>query len=45
MIWKTGVLIFGRKTILKVKEMNPGITQEVLIPDFNGLRPLIKKYY
>ncbi len=31
-----------KKTILKVKEMNPGITQEVLIPDFNGLRPLIK---
>ncbi len=32
-----------RQTILKVKEMNPGITQEVLIPDFNGLKPLIKK--
>ncbi len=32
-----------KQTILKVKEMNPGITQEVLIPDFNGLKPLIKK--
>jgi len=32
-----------KETILKVKEMNPGITQEVLIPDFNGLKPLIKK--
>ncbi len=32
-----------RQTILKVKEMNPGITQEVLIPDFNGLKPLINK--
>ncbi|MCW3785009.1 lipoyl synthase [Plebeiibacterium sediminum] len=31
-----------KKTILKVKEMNPGITQEVLIPDFNGLHHLIK---
>lgn len=31
------------ETILKVKEINPGITQEVLIPDFNGLRHLIQK--
>jgi len=31
------------QTITKVKEMNPGITQEVLIPDFNGLRHLIKQ--
>ncbi|PWE01133.1 lipoyl synthase [Marinilabilia rubra] len=31
------------ETILKVKEMNPGITQEVLIPDFNGLTHLIQK--
>ncbi len=31
------------QTILKVKEKNPGITQEVLIPDFNGLYHLIKK--
>jgi len=31
------------KTILKVKELNPNITQEVLIPDFNGLRYLIKR--
>ncbi|TLX72140.1 lipoyl synthase [Labilibacter sediminis] len=31
------------ETILKVKEMNPNTTQEVLIPDFNGLRHLIKK--
>ncbi len=31
------------ETILKVKEMNPGITQEVLIPDFNGLRHLIQQ--
>jgi lipoic acid synthetase len=32
-----------QKTILKIKEMNPEITQEVLIPDFNGLRHLIKQ--
>lgn len=31
------------ETILKIKEMNPNITQEVLIPDFNGLHHLIKK--
>ncbi len=30
------------QTILKVKELNPGITQEVLIPDFNGLHHLIQ---
>jgi lipoic acid synthetase len=30
-------------TILKVKELNPGLTMEVLIPDFNGLEPLIKQ--
>ncbi|WP_462318417.1 lipoyl synthase [Marinilabilia sp.] len=30
-------------TIRKVKEMNPGITQEVLIPDFNGLKHLIQQ--
>lgn len=30
-------------TIRKVKEMNPGITQEVLIPDFNGLKHLIQR--
>ena len=32
-----------QQTILKVKEMNPETTQEVLIPDFNGLHHLIKK--
>jgi lipoic acid synthetase len=31
------------ETIRKVKEMNPGITQEVLIPDFNGLKHLIQQ--
>ncbi len=31
------------KTIKKVKEMNTGITQEVLIPDFNGLRHLLQR--
>lgn len=31
------------ETIRKVKEMNPGITQEVLIPDFNGLKHLIQR--
>ena len=31
------------ETIRKVKEMNPGITQEVLIPDFNGLKHLLQK--
>ncbi len=31
------------ETIKKVKEMNPGITQEVLIPDFNGLRHLLQR--
>ncbi len=31
------------ETITKVKEMNPNITQEVLIPDFNGLHHLIQK--
>ncbi|MGQ1787327.1 MULTISPECIES: lipoyl synthase [unclassified Saccharicrinis] len=31
------------ETILKVKEMNPETTQEVLIPDFNGLHHLIQK--
>jgi lipoic acid synthetase len=30
-------------TISKVKELNPGLTMEVLIPDFNGLEPLIKQ--
>ncbi len=31
------------ETIRKVKELNPGITLEVLIPDFNGLEPLIQQ--
>ncbi|SFD72584.1 lipoyl synthase [Thermophagus xiamenensis] len=31
------------ETIRMVKELNPGITQEVLIPDFNGLKHLIQK--
>jgi lipoic acid synthetase len=31
------------ETIRKVKELNPDITQEVLIPDFNGLKHLIKQ--
>jgi lipoyl synthase len=31
------------QTILKVKELNPGLTMEVLIPDFNGLHPLIQQ--
>ena len=31
------------QTIRKVKELNPGITQEVLIPDFNGLKHLIQQ--
>ena len=31
------------ETIRKVKEKNPGITQEVLIPDFNGLPHLIQQ--
>ncbi|MGQ1890030.1 lipoyl synthase [Thermophagus sp. OGC60D27] len=31
------------ETIRKVKELNPGITQEVLIPDFNGLKHLIRQ--
>ncbi len=31
------------ETIRKVKELNPGITLEVLIPDFNGLRHLIQQ--
>ncbi len=31
------------ETINKVKEMNPNTTQEVLIPDFNGLHHLIQK--
>lgn len=31
------------ETIRKVKELNPGITQEVLIPDFNGLKHLIQQ--
>lgn len=30
-------------TIRQVKEMNPGITMEVLIPDFNGLHHLIQQ--
>ena len=30
-------------TILKVKELNPGITMEVLIPDFSGLHHLIQQ--
>ncbi len=30
-------------TILKVKELNPGITMEVLIPDFNGLHHLLQQ--
>ncbi len=29
------------ETIRKVKDLNPDITQEVLIPDFNGLKHLI----
>ncbi|MGQ1945652.1 lipoyl synthase [Geofilum sp. OHC36d9] len=29
-------------TIRKVKEMNPGITQEVLIPDFQGMTNLVQ---
>ncbi len=37
-----GVEIWN-ETIKKVKEMNPGITQEVLIPDFNGLRHLLQR--
>ncbi len=31
------------ETITKVKELNPNTTQEVLIPDFNGLHHLIQK--
>jgi lipoic acid synthetase len=31
------------ETILKVKELNPHTTMEVLIPDFNGLNHLVKK--
>ncbi|MFT3740670.1 MAG: lipoyl synthase [Breznakibacter sp.] len=31
------------QTILKVKELNPGLTMEVLIPDFNGLQHLIQQ--
>lgn len=30
------------ETIQKVKEMNPGITQEVLIPDFQGMTNLVQ---
>jgi lipoic acid synthetase len=31
------------ETIGKVKEMNPGITQEVLIPDFQGMTNLVQQ--
>lgn len=31
------------QTILKVKELNPDLTMEVLIPDFNGLQHLIQQ--
>lgn len=31
------------ETIRKIKEKNPGITQEVLIPDFNGLQHLLQR--
>lgn len=30
-------------TILKTKELNPGITMEVLIPDFNGSHQLVQQ--
>lgn len=30
-------------TILKVKDLNPGITMEVLIPDFSGLHHLLQQ--
>jgi lipoic acid synthetase len=38
-----GGAVVWAETIRKVKEMNPGITQEVLIPDFNGLKHLIQQ--
>lgn len=31
------------ETIQKVKEINPGITQEVLIPDFQGITSLVQQ--
>lgn len=31
------------ETIAQVKELNPGLTMEVLIPDFNGLHHLIQQ--
>ncbi len=31
------------ETIKKVKEMNPGITMEVLIPDFQGINSLVQQ--
>lgn len=31
------------KTVVEVKKMNPGITIETLIPDFNGSRELIRQ--
>ena len=34
---------FWAETIKKVKEINPGITMETLIPDFNGVKSDIQK--
>lgn len=34
---------FWAKTIQKIKEINPGITQEALIPDFNGKTSLVQQ--
>ena len=38
-----GGAVIWTKTITKVKKLNPGITVEVLIPDFQGKAGLIKK--
>jgi lipoic acid synthetase len=34
---------FWATTLLKIKELNPGITQEALIPDFNGKTTLVQQ--